>query len=461
MAMQFIGNDVAPVYKALVGREVERTLYWGDAVEVTNAAGARIEIAWRDKPGDPPSARFLGKQVKLVDQSAVMKVRFIDVGQGDGAIVESPTGKRVLIDGGQFGHLLNYVKRAFPQPCAFEAVVVSHGDADHFEGVTKLLNDPNRVTVERVWHNGLAKRPSKKPDHSARNQEEMFGATASAGGELFCTELVDDLSSVADAELNGPFQEWKAALAKTKNSAGGKPVQKRLSRGDPLEPLKADGITFEVLGPIAESVNGKPALRMLHAAPGASAFSASHTVNGHSVVLRMTYGNVRMLFAADLNEESEALLLSAQADLEAEVLKVPHHGSHDFSDAMLKAVSPVISVISSGDESEQLDHIHPRAVLVGALGRASTRVDRPVVLVTEMVAFFENLDEAEKAKAAAAGLANAQRLVRKREYGIVHVRTDGKRLVVITRGAAAGDTEPYAFRVDASHKVTPVAVSKP
>ena len=35
----------------------------------------------------------------------------------------------------------------------------------------------------------------------------------------------------------------------------------------------------------------------------------------------------------------------------AEVLKVPHHGSADFSPRMLEAVKPVLSVISSGDES--------------------------------------------------------------------------------------------------------------
>ena len=71
----------------------------------------------------------------------------------------------------------------------------------------------------------------------------------------------------------------------------------------------------------------------------------------------------------------------------SEVFKVPHHGSADFSGAMFQAVSPVVSIVSSGDESAQKEYIHPRATLVGALGKWS-RVPEPLIFVTELVAFF-------------------------------------------------------------------------
>ena len=122
---------------------------------------------------------------------------------------------------------------------------------------------------------------------------------------------------------------------------------------------------------ITERVGNKDALRYLKT-PGKNSLSDSHTINGHSIVLRLTYGNVRFLFGADLNDESEQLLLArARADgtsLTSEVLKVPHHGSADFSPAILDAIRPVVSVISSGDESGAKEYIHPRAGLVGALG---------------------------------------------------------------------------------------------
>jgi hypothetical protein len=52
---------------------------------------------------------------------------------------------------------------------------------------------------------------------------------------------------------------------------------------------------------------------------------------------------------------------------------------------MVQAVSPVVSVVSSGDENARKDYIHPRATLVGALGKWS-RVPEPLVFVTELVA---------------------------------------------------------------------------
>lgn len=460
MAKQFIGSDVAKVYVAATGTKVERTLYWGDEVEVLGKQNGRTKISWRTKPTGPVEKRYLGKDVVLTD-TPPLKVRFLDVGQGDGAIVESPSGKRLIIDGGEEGHLRNYLRASSVAPLPLEAVLVTHGDADHFAGLTKVL-DPQQgaplVTVEQVFHNGLAKRPSKKGTKS-RPDEEMFGATVEKQGELYCTELVDDVRTVPDTELNQPFQQWKTALGAVKTASGKKTTSKRLVAGSVFNPFPNEGVGFEVLGPVEEQAGGKPALRMLHTKPGSSSYSASHTVNGHSVVLRLTYGNVRILFAADLNEESEELLLATHGDLQAEVLKVPHHGSADFSVRMLNAVSPVVSIVSSGDEDASKDYIHPRAVLVGALGRAS-RLDRPLILVTEMVAFLDNLNADEKKVAANAGITDAHRLARKTQFGIVHVRTDGQRLLVVTRGANPDDIEAYAYRVDASHAVRPVGVTK-
>ncbi|HEY6186455.1 MAG TPA: hypothetical protein VIW80_02165 [Pyrinomonadaceae bacterium] len=99
---------------------------------------------------------------------------------------------------------------------------------------------------------------------------------------------------------------------------------------------------------------------------GFSGKSASHTINGHSIVFRLTYGQFSFLFTGDLNDEAARILTRAHnsggVNLQAEVFKVPHHGSADFSSALLQAVSPVISVISSGDETARKEFIHPRAV---------------------------------------------------------------------------------------------------
>ncbi len=52
---------------------------------------------------------------------------------------------------------------------------------------------------------------------------------------------------------------------------------------------------------------------------------------------------------------------------------------------------PVVSLISSGDESADKEHIHPRATLVSALGKVS-RGETGIVLCTELAAFFAMRD---------------------------------------------------------------------
>lgn len=77
-----------------------------------------------------------------------------------------------------------------------------------------------------------------------------------------------------------------------------------------------------------------------------------------------------------------------------------------------------------------------------------------------MVAFFENLSQDEMKVAEAAGLEDWYRLVRKTQFGIVHVRTDGQRLLVVTRGAKGDGVEAYAYHVAAAHAVKAVDVTK-
>ena len=187
-------------------------------------------------------------------------------------------------------------------------------------------------------------------------------------------------------------------------------------------------------------------------------------MNGHSIVLRLTFGNVRFLFGADLNAESEAGLLgrtrSDGISLASEILKVPHHGSADFNPRMLEAVRAVVSVVSSGDENVAKEYIHPRAGLVGALGKYSrATVEKPLVYVTEMVAFFRRLGHVSVHEITASGAeskkaAEVRNGYEKTIFGIVHVRTDGERVLVATHSGRGDRKESYAFRVDAQGEVS-------
>jgi hypothetical protein len=316
------------------------------------------------------------------------------------------------------------------------------------------------ITAGLVYHNGLVKRSGGK-------EKERFGKTKKWNGETYVVELHDDIRKVPDSKLNSPFRAYKKALSRVKGKGEkGRPKVKRIGYGDDeaFDFLRNEGINIEVLGPIVDDVNGSPGLVFMKTKPGSSSLSASHTINGHSVVLRMVYGNVGFLFGADLNEESENRLLErARRDsqsLTAEILKVPHHGSADFSPGMLAAISPVVSVVSCGDESVAKEYIHPRAGLVGALGKFSREgVDRPLIYATEMVAFFRSIGKADvhpykNSKSPSTKGETVLFTYQKLCFGIVHVRTDGERVLVATHSGRTRQKESYVFHVDESGNVS-------
>jgi beta-lactamase superfamily II metal-dependent hydrolase len=475
--LKYIDEDLLKVYKSGKKRNQENlltTLFWGDNVKVVEQVGDYWKLDFTRREWNKATKKYewvkydaaIPKETRF-RENPILKIRFVDVGQGDAAIIESPQRKLVLIDGGEGDDLSHYVSAAWAhifrhEPLGTEAVVITHGDADHFAGLTKLCNKMRRkdqplITVKRVYHNGLVKAPESVKDI------ETFGKTETKQNKLYITDLVDDPSTIDDARLNKYFKEWKKTL-KTLKTYNPNLEIRRIANGDnqSFSFLENEKIHIQILGPITEDVKGKPALRYFQGKEGG--LLPAQTINGHSIILRLTYGNVRVLFGADLNAESETGLLEycrkTGTSLASEILKVPHHGSADFNPGMFQAVSPAVSVISSGDENVSKEYIHPRAGLVGALGKyANPTVERPLIYVTEMVAFFERvgratvqrLDAKEAEDKKAFETANAYI---KKIYGIVHVRTDGERVLVVTHGGNPDNKESYAFKVDQTGKIT-------
>lgn len=97
-----------------------------------------------------------------------------------------------------------------------------------------------------------------------------------------------------------------------------------------------DPVTIDVLHPPKPLLRGSPRGR-------------SSDVNSNSLVLAVRYRDVRILLPGDIEDEAERLLLDQAADLAAQVLKVPHHGSRTSSSpAFLARVRPRVAVVSAG-----------------------------------------------------------------------------------------------------------------
>ena len=475
--MPFLDDDIVNLRK-LDGKVWQ--YYWGDKIEVLEELADRRRVQVMGVNG-PVEEGWIAKSARLRD-TGLLRMSMIDVQQGDGMIVDTPAGHVIFVDSGDNQLFARHAAFRFrgttaAQPLIVDLMLVTHGDADHFEGLCEIAKSesdarPNKslfLAPRRVYHNGMVKRPKKRPNGTNRKDVEMLGATTVVDEVPFVTELVDDPASVAEAERNGPFNRWVDALADwdTRVQAlTGAPIERRrldhTSTGA-FDFLAAEGVSVELIGPIVEDTGNGPGLRFLRtppkdaslmlgstAAPTGKSWSASHTINGHSIGFRLRYGNVRFLMTGDMNQESMQRLREALPDtaLRSEILKVPHHGAADFDMEFLKEVGAVVSLISSGDESSVKEHIHPRATLMAALGKAS-RTTPAIIFCTELAAFFTVMNWATQVKSPNKTFFAFQRT----NFGIAHVRTDGESVLAFTHSGEEGLNEAYRFAVSANGEI--------
>lgn len=245
-------------------------------------------------------------------RSADAVISFLDVGQGDAALIRTREGRDALIDGGPDDAVLEGLAEAMPWwDRTIETVVVTHLDTDHYAGLFAVLR---RYRVgELVW-SGVAPTTG-----TARN----FAATVEARGI----------------------------------------PQRFVKAGDALD---FGGMDFRVLWP-RSSARGRVVKASSSSAKGVG-------INDESVVAAFSCGRERILFAGDISAHVEALLLDDPDALRAAVLKVPHHGSaYSSSEAFLDAAAPREAVISSGARNR---YGHPAPRVLSALAERGIRIRR-------------------------------------------------------------------------------------
>ncbi|HEX7344879.1 MAG TPA: MBL fold metallo-hydrolase, partial [bacterium] len=410
MAISHVINvDLADVFEQPDRKAFLHTLAWGDYVEVLETTLTHLRIStvkYKEKndgsilPEETeayicPSKSSGLKPADVViprKDNRVLKVNFVDVQQGDGSVIESPDGKIILVDGGDNQLFARYLAARYrgtsaDHPKEIDCIVVTHGDADHFIGLTKIHESENHdepqkrlfISPKRVYHNGLVKRPSEDKNNNEVPVKDLFGRTEVIDGETIITGLVDNPLAVPDDEMNAGLRKWKETLSAWNDRAAIDFHRLSYGMNDAFDFFKGSDLEISVLGPILTEKDGVRGLKFLGTPPKGprigheslnldekdfKGFSASHTINGHSIVFRLRYGGFSFLFTGDLNDEAGRTLArkhqNGEINLRSEVFKVPHHGSSDFSGALFQMVSPIISIVSSGDESARKEYIHPR-----------------------------------------------------------------------------------------------------
>ncbi|MGY1750065.1 ComEC/Rec2 family competence protein [Modestobacter sp. SYSU DS0511] len=108
-------------------------------------------------------------------------------------------------------------------------------------------------------------------------------------------------------------------------------------------------------------------------APGPADATAGADANHLSLVVRAEHRGLRVLLTGDIGEEAEARLRRSGADLTADVLKVPHHGSGDVDPDFVAASRARVALISVGAGNS---YGHPAQELLAAVTEAGMRVHR-------------------------------------------------------------------------------------
>ena len=223
-----------------------------------------------------------------------LEVHFFDVGQGDSALIVSPTGKTVLIDGGPpeaAAALTQRMTQLVHRP--LDLVVLTHPHLDHAGGLLSVLQ---KLGARRYMDPGFA--------HPSAVYESLLH---------FVKENVPETAS---------------------------------PEVDPEHPEK----------PLRIGIGGGATLSVLWPRRPEEAFfrNTRSDANANSIVLRLSYGKTAFFFAGDAEQETEERLLKwPLRDLRADVLKVAHHGSrYSSSEAFLAAVHPSIAVVSVGVGNE-------------------------------------------------------------------------------------------------------------
>ena len=422
MTIRFISTKSTAFHPDSQTDSQEFVLLFGDEADTTGqTANGRDKVIYRGRTGWVRSDRLMGNHP--------LEMYFIDVGQGDSVFIVTPSGRKILVDGGQGNEAFQFLVWKYrldlqnANPVDIDLLVVSHADDDHIAGLIPIIVHP-LINVKEILHSGIAKY------NSGYNTE--LGNTVGQGQDCLLVTRHDSIADLANEDLNSTMVNWRSAISGESNL-----VYRAVDSTTGVVNVGDPSVSLRILGPVLVAYQGQ----------ANSAYpwfgSASYAVNGNSVVMRLDYQNVRVMLPGDINERAARHLMAQPGfnlEADAHVFKAPHHGSNHYDRAFLEAVHPQISVASSG---ESPDHGHPRANFLGTIGKAS-RSNEPLLFSTQLVAQFAVDADAEAPDADddvdptdPAMLGQARRRFKKRLNGIINVRTDGNTLYCARRVAAA------------------------
>ncbi len=235
------------------------------------------------------------------EQGRLLEVTFLDVGQGDAAFVRFPDGKTMLIDGGANSSRIEVTEAGIKRRVGFD-----NGERT----LAPFLCYEDTFTLDLL----LLSHPDN--DHGGGFGHILRG---------FNVKRV----------LGVPHQDLSKSTHQILH-----------------EIIDAKDIPHELGYAGTVDLTATAKLELLHPFDAASTNLHDRDINNDSLVLKLIYGDVRILFTGDIGRKVELKLVESGVDLGAEIVKVPHHGSKTSSSAeFLDAVRPQYAIFSLGQRN--------------------------------------------------------------------------------------------------------------
>ncbi len=274
-------------------------------------------------------------QAIAVDKD-VMKIHFIDVGQGDCIFIEFPDGKNMLIDAGNNGkedEIIDYLNDLKVKNITL--VLATHADADHTGGMKEVFEEFNVGFCLRpfVYYNGEEK----------SKFEDSFNVPSKAEKSESCKTNTyrDFLLAILNEECGYEYFNKDSDFSQAFTYEG-----------------VASSYSIDFLTPTASIP-----------------YVGYSDPNDYSPIFILSYGEFDIMFTGDAEKEAEAELLLSYPNLpDVDVLKVGHHGSETSTTMeLLKKIKPEYSVIMSGVPNS---YGHPRQAVLDRLDEVNSTICR-------------------------------------------------------------------------------------
>ncbi|HXX80745.1 MAG TPA: DNA internalization-related competence protein ComEC/Rec2 [Thermodesulfovibrionales bacterium] len=132
----------------------------------------------------------------LVKGKDAISVTYLDVGQGDSAVVEAQGGMIMVIDTGRTGRELDAYLRYLGKR-NIDVLLVTHADDDHAAGAPSVMR---KFVVKEVWDNGLLIYPDEFLSKVTHRSLERGDATKAYGLDILILHPYEGFYTFADSE---------------------------------------------------------------------------------------------------------------------------------------------------------------------------------------------------------------------------------------------------------------------